>query len=163
MVHHHKTVRHRERIFLLLHMAWDRKYGLDDCGLGCCHSWLSRYLKQRSVPVPIKKMWKEHCFYNEYTCLLSCFFVVVVFWSMVKLSFPNNNIKKLTLWIFTLYVTVLTSFQENDPSMNFLLFHRDLKESFPSYMYGTVCVRLFVVRGLVSTWDVEWNKQQIFV
>ena len=33
----------------------------------------------------------------------------------VKLSFPNNNIKKFTLCIFTLYVTVLTSFQENDP------------------------------------------------
>ena len=35
----------------------------------------------------------------------------------VKLSFPNNynSIKKLTLWIFTLYVTILTSFQENDP------------------------------------------------
>ena len=30
-----------------------------------------RYLKQGSVPVPIKKMWKEHCFCNEYTCLLS--------------------------------------------------------------------------------------------
>ena len=39
--------------------------------LDCCHSWLSRYLKQGSVPVPIKKMWKEHCFCNEYTCLLS--------------------------------------------------------------------------------------------
>ena len=24
-----------------------------------------------SIPVPIKKMWKEHCFCNEYTCLLS--------------------------------------------------------------------------------------------
>ena len=33
----------------------------------------------------------------------------------VKLSFPNNNIEKLTFWIFTLYVTVLTGFQENDP------------------------------------------------
>ena len=33
----------------------------------------------------------------------------------VKVSFPNNNIKKFTLWIFTHYVTVLTSFQENDP------------------------------------------------
>ena len=33
----------------------------------------------------------------------------------VKLSFPNNNIKKFTLSIVTLYVTVLTSFQENDP------------------------------------------------
>ena len=29
------------------------------------------YLKQGSIPVPIKKMWKEHCFCNEYTCLLS--------------------------------------------------------------------------------------------
>ena len=27
--------------------------------------------KARAVPVPIKKMWKEHCFCNEYTCLLS--------------------------------------------------------------------------------------------
>ena len=33
----------------------------------------------------------------------------------VKLSFPNNNIKKFTFWTFTLCVTVLTSFQENDP------------------------------------------------
>ena len=40
-------------------------------GLDCCHSWPSQYLKQGSVPVPIKKMWKEHCFCNEYTCLLS--------------------------------------------------------------------------------------------
>ena len=38
----------------------------------------------------------------------------------VKLSFPNNSIKKFTLWIFTLYVTILTSFQENDPYMCFL-------------------------------------------
>ena len=48
-----------------------REYGLGDCGLDCCHSWLSRYLKQGSVLVPIKKMWKEHCFCNEYTYLLS--------------------------------------------------------------------------------------------
>ena len=66
-------VRHREKILLLLHKAWDREYGLGDCGLDCCHSCLSRYLKQGSVPVPIKKMWKEHCFCNEYTCLLSFF------------------------------------------------------------------------------------------
>ena len=33
----------------------------------------------------------------------------------VKLLFPSNSIKKFTLWIFTLYVTILTSFQENDP------------------------------------------------
>ena len=32
----------------------------------------------------------------------------------VKLSFPNNGIKKCTLSIFTFYVTILTSFQEND-------------------------------------------------
>ena len=32
----------------------------------------------------------------------------------VKPSFTNNSIKKSTLWIFTLYVTILTSFQEND-------------------------------------------------
>ena len=44
---------------------------LGDCGLDCCHSWLSWYLKQGSIRVPIKKMWKEHCFCNEYTCLLS--------------------------------------------------------------------------------------------
>ena len=31
------------------------------------------YLKQGSLPVTIKKMWKEHCFCNEYTCLLSFF------------------------------------------------------------------------------------------
>ena len=62
---------HREKIFLLLHRAWDREYGLGDCGLDCCHSWLSRCLKQGSIPVPIKKMWKEHCFCNEHTCLLS--------------------------------------------------------------------------------------------
>ena len=64
-------VRHCQKKFLLLHRAWDREYGLGDCWLDCCHSWLSRYLKQGSIPVPIKKMWKEHCFYNEYTCLLS--------------------------------------------------------------------------------------------
>ena len=50
------------------HRAWDREYGLGDCGLDCCHSWLSRYLKQGSILIPIKKMWKEHCFCNEYTC-----------------------------------------------------------------------------------------------
>ena len=33
----------------------------------------------------------------------------------VKLSVPNNNIIKYTLWIFTLYVTILTSFQGNGP------------------------------------------------
>ena len=33
----------------------------------------------------------------------------------VKLSFPNNNIKKIHPLNFTFYVTVLTSFQENDP------------------------------------------------
>ena len=33
----------------------------------------------------------------------------------VKLSFPNNSIKKFTLWIFALRVTILTSFRENDP------------------------------------------------
>ena len=32
----------------------------------------------------------------------------------------NNSIKKFTLWIFTLYVTILTSFQENDPYANFI-------------------------------------------
>ena len=43
----------------------------DLSGLDCCHFWPSRYLNQGSVPVPIKKMWKEHCFCNEHTCLLS--------------------------------------------------------------------------------------------
>ena len=33
----------------------------------------------------------------------------------IKLSFPNNNIKKFTFSIFTLYVTVLTIFEKNDP------------------------------------------------
>ena len=47
---------------------------MGDCGLDCCHSWLSRYLKQGSVPVPIKKMWKEHCFCNEYIYLFIKFF-----------------------------------------------------------------------------------------
>ena len=37
----------------------------------------------------------------------------------VKLSFPNNSIKKFTLWILTLCVTILTSFQENDPYLLF--------------------------------------------
>ena len=64
-------VRHCQHFFLLLHREWDREYGLGDCRLDCCHSWLSQYLKQGSIPVPIKQMWKEHCFYNEYTCLLS--------------------------------------------------------------------------------------------
>ena len=42
----------------------------------------------------------------------------------VKLSFANNSIKKFTLWIFTFYVTVLTSSEENDPYMVFdLLIH----------------------------------------
>ena len=35
----------------------------------------------------------------------------------VKLSFPKNNIKKFTCFIFTLYVTILTSFQNNDPDI----------------------------------------------
>ncbi len=43
---------------------------MGDCGLDCCHSWLSRYLKQGSILIPIKKMWKEHCFCNEGTCFL---------------------------------------------------------------------------------------------
>ena len=30
----------------------------------------------------------------------------------VKLSLPNNNIKKFTLWIFTLYVTILNSLSQ---------------------------------------------------
>ena len=45
-------------------MAWGT-------GLDCFHFWLSRYLKQGSILVPIKKMWKEHCFCDEYTYLLS--------------------------------------------------------------------------------------------
>ena len=58
--------RHSEKILLLLLRAWD---GLGNCGLDCCQSW--PYLKQGSVLVPIKKMWTEHCFCNEYTCLLN--------------------------------------------------------------------------------------------
>ena len=38
-------LRHHEKIFLLLHRAWDREHGLGDCGLDCCHSWPCRYLK----------------------------------------------------------------------------------------------------------------------
>jgi len=38
--------------FLALHRAWDSEYSLGDCGLDCCHSWQSRYLKQGSIPVP---------------------------------------------------------------------------------------------------------------
>ena len=33
----------------------------------------------------------------------------------IKLSFPNDNIKKFTFSIFTLYVTVLTIFEKYDP------------------------------------------------
>ena len=33
----------------------------------------SQYLKQGSIPVPIKKMLKKHCFCNKYTCLLRFF------------------------------------------------------------------------------------------
>ena len=51
------------------HRAWDTEYGFGDCRLDCCTSWTSRYLKQGWVPVPVKKMWKEHCLCNEYTCL----------------------------------------------------------------------------------------------
>ena len=51
---------------------------MGDCGLDCCHSWLSRYLKQGSIPVPIKKMWKEHCFCNEYTYLLRVKCVILI-------------------------------------------------------------------------------------
>ena len=47
----------------------------------------------------------------------------------VKLSFPNNSIKKFTLWIFTLYVTILTSFQENDPYLLFPYVHEMFDES----------------------------------
>ena len=43
------------------------------CGLDCCHSWPSLYLKQGSITVSIKKMQKEHCFCNEYICLLKYF------------------------------------------------------------------------------------------
>jgi len=59
----HDRVRHSEKIFLLLHRAcvW-----LDDCWLDWSH-----YPKQGSIPVPVKKTWQEHCFCNEYTCLLS--------------------------------------------------------------------------------------------
>ena len=48
-----------------------QRNALEDCGLDCCHSWLSWFLKQGSIQVPIQKMWKEHCFCNEYTYLLS--------------------------------------------------------------------------------------------
>ena len=53
-------------------------------GLDCCYSWSSQYLKQGSILVPIKKMWKEHCFCNEYTCLLS----FLVSGSSVRLLYP---------------------------------------------------------------------------
>ena len=46
---------------------------MGDCGLDCCQSWLSRYLKQGSIPAPIKKIWKEFFGGNKYTCLLSFF------------------------------------------------------------------------------------------
>ena len=59
--------------FLAFTQGLRQRIWLAGRGLDCCHSWLSWYLKQGSIPVPIKKMWKEHCFCNEYTCLLSFF------------------------------------------------------------------------------------------
>ena len=50
--------------FSCFYTGRETEYGLGDCGLDCCYSWLSRYLKQGSVPVPIRKMWKEHSFSN---------------------------------------------------------------------------------------------------
>ena len=65
------TITRQGKILLLLLRVWNSGCGLGDCGPDCCHSWPSWYLRQGSVPVPIKKMWKEHCFCNEYTCLLN--------------------------------------------------------------------------------------------
>ena len=52
-------------------------------GVDCCHSWPSRYLKQGSALIPIKKMWKEHCFCNEYTCLLNILVSGSSVWTMI--------------------------------------------------------------------------------
>ena len=70
----------------------------------------------------------------------------------VKLSFPNNSIKKFTLWIFTLYVTILTSFQENDPDTNKTnkaLRKLSASKTWLSYKYETM--------ALSSAWkDEKW-------
>ena len=52
-------VRHCEKIFLLLLRVWDGGYGM-------------------------KKIWREHCFCNEYTCLLS----LLVCGSSVRFLYP---------------------------------------------------------------------------
>ena len=49
------------------------------------------------------------------SCHLVNLCLIFMYTRDVKLSFPNNSIKKFTLWIFTLYVTILISFLENDP------------------------------------------------
>ena len=47
------------KYFLVLHMAWNRDYGLGDCGLDCCHSWPSQYLKQGSIWFQSRKCGKN--------------------------------------------------------------------------------------------------------
>ena len=37
------------------HRAWDREYGFGDCGLDCCPSWPSWYLKQGQYPFRSRK------------------------------------------------------------------------------------------------------------
>ena len=58
----------------------------------------------------------------------------------VKLSFPNNSIKKFTLGIFTLYVTLLTNFQESDP---YIGIHRYYRQNVDSRRLETVLVGFF--------------------
>ena len=66
MIHHHKTGKTFVKRFSCFYSGCETGCGLSDCGPECCHSWPYSYLKQRSVLVPIKKMWTEHCFCNEY-------------------------------------------------------------------------------------------------
>ena len=69
-----------------------RQRHLGDCGPDCYHSWPSWYLKQGSIPVAIKKMWTEHCFCNEYTCLLNLLVNVLSVWWLYPFVLVMNGV-----------------------------------------------------------------------
>ena len=72
IIHYHKMgLEDIMKRFYCFYSGRETGCGLADYGPDCCHSWPSWYLKQGSIPVPVKKMWKEHHFCDEYTCLLN--------------------------------------------------------------------------------------------
>ena len=55
------------------------------------------------------------CTVNQVPVILSVYVLYLCTQEMSSFHFQIIALKKFTLWIFTLYVTILTSFQENDP------------------------------------------------